>query len=100
MGLFLHDSKDFTSLQTVYKIVCVPSHGQCSAERDFTVYNELLVKNLRKVFLRWQFQGYDYFQSFGIKVHGYTIPTDVIKSCKCAHGRYQATLEDNRALHP
>ena len=41
-----------------------------------------------------------YFQSFGIKVHDYTIPTDLIKSCNGAHARYQASLEDNQAVQP
>ena len=86
----------YIAIKILHPYGCVLSHGQISVEIDFSVNKELLVENLSKVSLTSQPQVYDYFQSFGIKIHNYTIPTNFIKRCKGAHARYQAALEDNK----
>ena len=96
LWVYFYITADFTSVWTVYKIVCVLSHGQSSVERGFSVNKELLVENLSKVSLTSQRQVYDYFQPFGM--NNYAILSDLIKSVKGAHERYQAAVEDYKTF--
>ena len=96
LWVYFYIAGDFTSFWIVYKIVCVLSHEQSSVERGFSVNKELLVENLSKVYITSQHQVYDYFQSFGM--NNYAILSDLIKSGKGAHDRYQAALEDYKTF--
>ena len=72
------------------------SHGQASVERGFSVNKELLVENLMEESIKSQRMGYDHICSADKPITEIPITNDLIKSCKLAHSRYTAVLEERK----
>ena len=70
------------------------SHGQSAVERGFSINKELLVDNLQEKSLVSQRMVYDHIKSYKITIHGYELPSDLLKSYKLSNRRYNAALED------
>ena len=72
------------------------SHGQSAVECGFSVNKELLVENLKKVSIVNQRIVYDHFIASEVKLNEFPISNELLKSCKLAHSRYIAALEENK----
>ena len=70
------------------------SHGQSAVERGFSINKKLLVDNLQEKSLVSQRMVYDHIKSNKITIHGYELPSDLLKSCKLSNRCYNAALED------
>ena len=89
LGLLVHRNKKYAAFWVLCKIVFTLSHGQSAVERGFSVNKELLVENLGQKSLISQRIVYDHMTSLSIKIHEFAISSDLLKSCRMAHQRYQ-----------
>ena len=94
LSKFLHKIPQYKVFWKVCSIIFVLSHGQSAVERGFSINKELLVDNLQEKSLVSQRMVYDHIKSNKITVHGYELPSDLLKSCKLSNRRYNAALED------
>ena len=93
LSKFLHKIPKYKVFWNVCSIIFVLSHGQSAVERGFSI-KELLVDNLQEKSLVSQRMVYDHIKSNKITIHGYELPSDLLKSCKLSNRRYNAALED------
>ena len=80
----------------VFMMIFTLSHGQASVERGFSVNKELLVENLMEESIESQRMVYDHIRSADKPITEIPITNDLIKSCKLAHSRYTAVLEERK----
>ena len=80
----------------VFMMTFTLSHGQASVERGFSVNKELLVQNLMEESIESQRMVYDHIRSADKPITEIPITNDLIKSCKLAHSRYTAVLEERK----
>ena len=66
-------------------------------ERGFSVNKEMLVENLMEESIESQRMAYDHIGSADKPITEIPITNDLIKSCKLAHSRYTAVLEERRS---
>ena len=93
LSKFLHKIPKYKVFWNACSIIFVLSHGQSAVERGFSI-KELLVDNLQEKSLVSQRMVYDHIKSIKITIHGYELPSDLLKSCKLSNRRYNAALED------
>jgi hypothetical protein len=96
LGLLVHRNKKYAAFWVICKIVFTLSHGQSAVESGFSINKELLVENLGQKSLISQRIVYDHMTSLSIKVHEFTINSDLLKSCRMAHQRYTSELESKK----
>ena len=97
LGIYLKSNEMYESLWKVCKIFLTLSHGQAAVERSFSVNKQLLVDNLRETSLVGQKIVYD-FLTYGqtAELHEFQIPNGLLLSCRSAHSRYVASLEEKK----
>ena len=94
LSKFLHKIPKYKVFWKACSIIFVLSYGQSAVERGFSINKELLVDNLQGKSLVSQRMVYDHIKSNKITIHGYELPSDLLKSCKLSNRRYNAALED------
>ena len=94
LSKFLHKIPKYKVFWKVCSIIFVLCHGQSAVERGFSINKELLVDNLQEKSLVSQKMVYDHIKSNKITIHGYELPSDLLKSCKLSNRCYNAALED------
>ena len=97
LGIYLKSNEMYESLWKVCKIVLTLSHGQAAVERSFSVNKQLFVDNLQETSLVGQKIVYD-FLTYGqtAELHEFQIPNGLLLSCRSAHSRYVASLEEKK----
>jgi hypothetical protein len=97
LGLYIGNNTKFPSLWNICKIVFTLSHGQAGVERGFSVNKEMLVENMKKNSLISQRIVYDFMKvGQALPLHEFSVPRGLLLSCKGAHARYVAYLEEEK----
>ena len=71
-------------------------HGQAHTERELYVNKDMFFENLEETSLIGHRVVYDYINCTGIKMQDFTVANDLKLSCKGAHVKYVAALEEKR----
>ena len=92
----MSENVKYKNCWNVFMMIFTLSRGQASVERVFSVNNELLVENLIEESIEPQRMAYDHIRSADKPITEIPITNDLIKSCKLAHSRYTAVLEERK----
>ena len=81
-------SKLYTNLQQIFKIVLILSHGQAQVEQGFSSNKSLIDDNMSTDTIISLRSIQDYLTFYGFMAHEVEITKDLLDSCKQARKRY------------